>query len=456
MMSPGELRALAGSFRANPARQTDDELVERIESDVEDYRALLADRPEQLPYAPLNALLPLMGWLIYESSWESVQRMTTGFDRFDAEDERRVRSEMAMEHVNRLADAARRLPWPEFAPRALGAIRSQALAESKRDTKSGYDAAWLVHEEGRRRYHTYRDSHGSSPDREVYVQGLDEVLVQLALAETGTACRTAERVIGRWAEDYAELAAPGQSRTEAEEAWVQRMFIRLTQGVDVGELAIETAAQIRTKYGLADEVSEKRLTMRTARQNPGIMTARAALLLLGLRHEMERLGRLQPAGFATWQEWEEDLLKRRFTRAYRSIENREGVPDGAPVIVRADYLRQYVHLRLILGLLKPGYNLPAELDFAPCLALNPIDDVAVEALSRWLTEESGKGNWRGFGAATMPSFIRSVITCREQGSNDEGYQRWRRTWFEFEAYAREDGRKERVEAALAEAASQEG
>lgn len=446
-MSADELRELSKSFRTKPTRLTDDELVRKIEIDVEEYRRILADHPEQLPVAPLDKLLPLMGWLIYESSRESVQRIGAGFDRLAEGAERRVLSEEALGYVNRLANAARGLPWPEFAPRSLGAIRSQALAESKRDTKEGFDAALTLHEEGRKRYLAYRDSYGADPAHATYALALDEVLLQLALAETGTACRTAERVVGRWTEEFADPDAE-KSRAD-EEAWIQRMFLQLTDGLEVGELAIKTAQQIRDEHGFVDSASESRLALRTALQNPGIMTARAALLLLALWPGMESLGR-RPGGFETWEDWEANLLA-RFTCAYRAIEAKADAAGGDPVAMRPEFQRQFVHVRLDLALLKPGFELRSEADFAPCLAVDPLDGTAVDALSEWLVASGDSGRWRGFGAAVMPAFIRSIVACRALGPEDRGYQEWREKYFAYDQFAAEDGRKERVAAALAAA-----
>src|SRR4029079_104144 len=98
--------------------------------------------------------------------------------------------------------------------------------------------------------------------------------------ETGTACRTAERVIGRWGEEF------GQGDPEQNDRWTQRMFRQLNEGVEVGEVAIATVHRIRDLYRLADKVDKHRLALRTGFQNPGIMTARAALLALPLTYEV--------------------------------------------------------------------------------------------------------------------------------------------------------------------------
>jgi hypothetical protein len=448
MMSPDDLRAFSKQLRARQW-QTDDELVERIAADVEEYRDVLARTPVQLPPAPLDTLLPLMGWLIYEATWDSLQRIAASFDRDAVAAGTRARSEAELARVDRLADSARQLPWPEFAPRALGALRALALAESKRDTVAGYDAAWVLHEEAGRKYTEFRDSHGDSESGTWFVLSLDEVFLQLALAETGTACRTAERVIARWSEQFDDPERPEWTLAE-QERWIQRMFRELTDGLNVGERAIETAERIGREYGFTDEVNEHRLTRRSALQNPGIMTARAASLLLALRPAMVSLGR-QPAGFDSWQAWEQDTLT-RFVRAYNAIEAEVLAADGRPAMMDESFQRQLVHVRLNLALLKPGYDLPSKrtADLS-CLGLNPLDEAAVEAMSGWLGGPDGRGRERALGAATMPLFIRSLVACRGLGPDDDGYQSWRIRWFTLDQHSGEPGRLERVRRALAEA-----
>jgi hypothetical protein len=456
MMDPDELRGLCAGFREKPKRRTDGALIDRIEFDVQGYRAFLADPRPQLPPERLAGLLPLMGWLIYESSWEAVQRVATAFELLPAAG--RSESDIAYGQVRRLANAARELPWPEFAPRALGAIRAQALAESKRDTQGGYDAAWTAHQEARKLHRSYLDSHGGGPARERFSRDLDEVLLQLALAETGTACRTAERVISRWGME--ELAVPGAEEGSAEEdaaevnaaneaRWIQRMHRELYEGVQVGELAIATVTRIKKKYGLVETVDENRLALLTGFQNPGIMTARAALLALALCPAMEGLGRSAPDG-KSWPGARAGLLK-RFETAYRSIEEPVTKTDGAPVPMRPEHLRSLVQIRLNLALLMPGYDLDAWQLFDPCLELNPLDDKAVQALSGWLaTKEKGRlrGDANAIGSATMPSFIRSVVGCRALCGVDSGYHEWRAAWFELDRHAGEDGREAHVMAVL--------
>ena len=148
MMSAAELRRLCEELRANE-RTTDDVLVKQIVSDVVEYRTHLRDPRPQLPPKPLDDLLWLMGWLIYEASWASVQRVVASFDRPHAPQQDRSASTTELRRITKLADAARGRPWPEVAPRALGAIRAYALAQSKRDSAAGYDAALTAHQEAR-------------------------------------------------------------------------------------------------------------------------------------------------------------------------------------------------------------------------------------------------------------------------------------------------------------------
>ena len=454
MLTADELRSHCLDLR-NRRQTTDDAMVAMIVADVEEYRKILAASPTQLPPDQLAELLPLMGWLMYETTWDCVQRITTSFNRKAATEEgrraidrEREVSEIEADRIRAIVDAARAIPWPEFAPRALGALRAAALAASKTDTVVGYDAAWLLHEEGRQRYDLYLQSHGTAEDRERFVRDLDEVFLQLALAETGTACRTAERVISRWAEEFRDDANTAGTARDAVH-WMERMFRELTAGVAVGQRAISTARMISEKYGFVDTVTEERMALKTALQNPGIMTARAALLLVALAPAMESYGR-SSRPYPTWQAWEDNMLA-AFKDAYDAIEHPAPGTDVLPPM-KEDFRRQLVHMRLNLALLKPGSQLPSSLSFDPCLQISTLDDDALDALSDYLAGPDGtKGRERSIGAATMPAFIRSVITGRRRGRDDHGYQAWRLKWFRLDQFANEPDRRKNVENALREA-----
>ena len=203
MLTAGELRDLCIRIRdAAQGSVVDDDLVERIEAEVERYRELSAATSARAqPPDPLPELLPLMGWLIYEASFDRLLAIRAGFDGL-SEAERET-SVAAASLIRRLAHVARVLPWPEFAPRALGAIRAEALVESRRDTEVGYDAAWLLHEEAMMRHQRLSQAlMGTGRDLPQHRVALDEMYLSLALAETGTALRTVERVLTRWTEEF--------------------------------------------------------------------------------------------------------------------------------------------------------------------------------------------------------------------------------------------------------------
>lgn len=142
----------------------------------------------------------------------------------------------------------------------------------------------------------------------------------------------------------------------------------------------------------------------------------------------------------------------RFEKAYRAIEDPVTDAEGRPVEIRADLRRQLVHMRLNLALLKPGRDLPSGVSFDPCLAMTALNAEALEALSAFLAPAAGRsGQERGIGAATMPTFIRSLLACRGLGADDVGYDAWRERWFRLDRYAGEAGRLERVREALAAA-----
>jgi hypothetical protein len=183
----------------------------------------------------------------------------------------------------------------------------------------------------------------------------------------------------------------------------------------------------------------------TSFQNPGIMTARAALLMLAMCPEMQWLGR-RPLDGESWDRTRAHLLT-RFTRAYRAIERPVLDTSGDPLGPKDDHKRSVVQLRLNLALLVPGYDLPATLVFDPCLEVNPLNNDAVEAMSAWLAESVGgrqRGDANVIGSATKPSFIRSVAACRAEGGATGGYHEWRRRWFVLDRYANEPGRQKRV------------
>jgi hypothetical protein len=437
MLSADDLRALAAAIRAK-GRPVDDALVALLAGEVRQYRQWYTARREQVPFAPLDELLPLMGWVIYEASLLPLWSVPPNFTTLQgaAADDNAARVERLFD----LADLARSLPWPEYAPRALGAIRVAALVESKRDDEEGYDAAWALHEEARDKYYEFRDSLGSTQARERFTRDLDEVLLPLSLAETGTACRAAERIIGLWA----EMGLTGERESAR---WTERMFRELTQGAAVGELALATAEDIERRYGLVHQVDEHRLSVTTSYRNPAIMTCRALLLLFSMCPEMQWLGRSPERG--TWDSYRAAVL-RRFEAAFAYLRREVRDEDGAPLPLSFDHLRSTVQLCLHLALLTPGRDLGADLRVDDTLTLRRLDDAAVEAMSAWLATivpESGRkrrGDANTVGSASKPSFIASLEACRVDAGGAADYRGWRRRWPELDRYDGLDGRRDRI------------
>lgn len=441
MMTEQQLRERCVAVRTGRI-QVDSMLVADVESDINEYRGVRDRHPTQLPPGELATRLWLMGWLIYEASWILLRRISSAFESLGGE--QREESESAIALIVRLADATRRLPWPEFAPRALGAIRAQALASSKRDSERGYDDAWVLHQEGRVKYLSYKESLTGADPR--YLVALDETLIQLTLAETGTACRTAEHVISRWSEGINDDLWTSQD----EARWVQRMFRELCDGAAGGEEMLDLVARIERENGLVREVSEERLALVTAYRNPGIMTARALLLLVPMCTEMETLHRRPPGDHKSWDDAREDFIA-RFEDAYHAIEQKVINAEGNPWPLIVDHKRSLIQLRLNLALLAPGRSLPAQLTFDPCLEMDPLDNRAVESLSRWLAapvDGKKRGDANAIGSATMPSYIRAVEACRAKSGAEDGYRQWRSQWFKLDRHFGEPQRRAHVEQAL--------
>ncbi|RSM72680.1 hypothetical protein DMB66_04655 [Actinoplanes sp. ATCC 53533] len=422
----------------------DEAMIAIIEREIEQYRSR---EQTQLPPHDVEEVLPLLGWLIYEASWRALQAIPNGFRQRGGE-LLRIATENTG-YIVRCANAARGMPWPEYAPRALGAIRAQALAASKVDTEESYVEAQTLHLEGRTRHAQILAYHRKRADdeRDLHLRALDEVLSQLALAETGTACRTAERVIDRWAEEFAGTdEAADQQRQDAQ---TQLVFQQLTDGADIGGEALKALDRVHRLHGFKDEPDEEGLALRAWFINPGIMTARALLLLLAFSPEMERLGYFPMGEDKTWQQSRE-RLRDRFIEAYDYIERPVLNAEGGTVPPRDDLKLAIVQIRLGAGLLMPGLRLPTRQTFASCLSHEVLDDAAIEGLSAWLTEPvpEQRSRYRGIGAAIMPNFVNGVEACRAGFGGEPGYRAWRARWFVLDKYGSESARRGAAERVL--------
>lgn len=454
MMTAEELADLSSKIRAisqaagppEDSPEVDEDLVTRIEAEVQEYRAkFFTDPAPALPPEPLRELLPAMAWLIYEASLERLWVIPTAFHTL--QEPEREKAMRAARLIKRLANAGRALVWPEFGSRALGAIRAQALVESKRDTEVGFDNAWTLHNEADDKYKAFRDTLGSGPNRERFVRDADEVFLQLALAETGTACRTGERVIGRWKEDFSK-ADPKAEQHESH-TWIQKIFLRTVEGIETGERALHIAKEIKRKYDFTYRVSVSALTLATGLRNPSIMTCRAILLAYSVCPAMDTLlGRRPPDGAKTWQDYQKRLLQ-RFDAAFRPLLAPVEKRDGSPWPLNRDHLRSLVQICLHLGLVTPGHVLPEKVYIPDGPTLHTLDDEAVEALSAWLaaidkTSKKPRGDANIIGSSSMPDFNASVEACRRDQGKAADYAAWRIRWFELDRYAGDSTRRKHI------------
>jgi hypothetical protein len=115
-----------------------------------------------------------------------------------------------------------------------------------------------------------------------------------------------------------------------------------------------------------------------------------------------------------------------------------------------DHRRALVQLRLNIALLVPNHSLPSTAPFDPCLERDPLDDEAVELMSKWLSKDTSVGNV--LGAVSLPLVVQSVMALRSLTGDGEAYLAWRQRWYDLGRYAAQPGRREREDAVLAEAA----
>lgn len=432
-----ELKALCLAIRSGSTPVIADhvDLIEELSSDLRDVR----ERNVGMSSPPSDTLrrLQVVGWLILEASLASVKRVTLRWESSDTEPDKARESAEHAQFVDRIAHAARGLGWREYCPRALGAIRAQALVASKRDTDSGFRRAWYLHEDADMLFDEYKQS--ATGDAKLLLQ-LREAFVMLQLAQAGTACRTAERTIAQ--------TEPGRITSRArEKARLNQLFTDLERGVTAGDNAIGEVRSIDTEHGLVTRVDENRFVLDTAYRNPGIMTARAYLLMYPITALLEKQGRRTWRDLSSWSDVREEII-RGFVEAYQAIEyKRSQIP------LTLDFERSIIQLRLNLAIVNPGCTLPSAFAFAPCLERTVLDDDAIEELSQWLATRLPNGTLRGdanvIGSAIMPSYLSAIRLVRGGTEKSwDAYCDWRLRWFELDKYAGEPGRRGLVTAAL--------
>lgn len=433
-----ELKDLCSAIRSNAETATPDH-VSLIEELANELREVREANPgwSSPPTEEVTRRLRVAAWLMLEVSLKLVQRVKPAWEALPTHDPDAKRSAESTALVDRVANSARYLAWRDFCPRALGAIRAQALAASKRDTVAGFRRAWLLHKEADKRFDEYKAAAGVDPELLLH---FDETLVMLRLAQTGTACRTAELTINR--------TVAGSSRSTTEKARLNKLFRDLDQGANYGDQTIEAVRGVHRKHGLVTMVDEERFTLDTSYRNPGIMTARAYLLMYPITALLEQQNRGTWKDLPSWKHVRERLIE-KFLEAYRAIEYQ-----GSQTPLTVDFERSIIQLRLNLAIVNPGFELPSAHTFAPCLKRTVLDEEAIEELSQWLAQLDAKGKRRGdanvIGSATMPSYLTAIHLVRG-GTEDawKQYAEWRHRWFNLDRHVAETTRKDIVTAALA-------
>ncbi|RUP27151.1 MAG: hypothetical protein EKK51_27980 [Mycolicibacterium sp.] len=399
--------------------------------------------PSTVPPDDLADELRFFGWALYEAGQVCIDNIAAAFSYLEGET--RARSETAFAEVTEIAGMARGVPWPEFCLRSLGAVRCQALAHSKRDTSEGYDDAATTHTEldkilARRSDDIESGRFSDSPHFLDLKRDLAEISEQLHLSRTGTACREPEYVLSRWI----ERTESGDVESDDQDEIIADLAYGLRVGVESGERAIELADLVFTSHGLAPTKDEKRLLGKTSMQNPGIMTARAYLLLLPMCPLMESYEYDPPDG-DSWEAYA-DALVVRFVKAYQRIERPFPGEHHDEVPYVKSHLRSLVQLRLAYFVLCPTLSLPSDMDDGVLGGTYDLDDVT--DLSRWLAAQTPRADANVIGSATMPEYLRGIEETRSRFGVHSGYRAWRREWLHLDRFHHESGRDERALAVL--------
>lgn len=377
--------------------------------------------------------LRFFGWALFEAALVAINKVAAAYVYLV--DPKKEQSERAVAHIAELADMARGTPWPEFSLRGLGAVRSLALAYSKQDSIPGYKRAWTTHTELESLLDRRTDEIGSgrfsgSPHHVDLKRDLDEMWEQHYLSKTGTSCREPEYLLCRWA----ERVKAGEFRDDEQTDIIAVLAHRLRIGIMSGEATIESADHVYNTYEFAPGKDAKRLLGPTSMQNPGIMTARAYLLLIPMCPLMESYEH-RPFEGDTWDEYAR-ILVAGFKAAYARIEHPyPGIENEEVPFIKA-HLRSLVQLRLAFCILCPDQQLPTILDENILGGSLDLDDI--EDMSAWL--EAGEDDANVISSATMPAYIVGIEQARAKVGVTSGYRSWRRRWPSLDRFGGEPGR----------------
>lgn len=372
------------------------------------------------PYEQVQELR-FFGWALFEAALVAVNTVAPAYTYLPARDRDKAMS--SVRDIAEIADLARATPWAEFSLRSLGALRSLALAYSKGDSADQYKAAWTTHEEvadllDKRADEIQSGRFDDSPHIIDLKRDLDEMWQQHDLSQTGTSCREPEYALCRWI----ERVKAGQFREDAQQELVTFLAHRLRGGIRDGLSTISRGDHVYTNYEILSQKDEKHLLGPTSMQNPGIMTARAYLLLIPMCPLMESYEHLPFEG-DDWASYTRQLID-GFIWAYGRIEQPYPGIDNEEVPFVQAHLRSLVQHRLFFRIICPNEPLPTLLNERVLGGSLDLDDV--EDMSAWLSARGDDANV--ISSATLPEYIRGIEAIRAQSGVDHGYRDWRRRW----------------------------
>ncbi|WP_345312822.1 hypothetical protein [Gordonia alkaliphila] len=405
------------------------------------FRSLAEDAGAEPLYPPDEIVreLRLLGWAIYEAALLAIHIVQPAF--LVLLNNSRQESIDAYNQIRELSQLGQTLPWPEFSLRALGAVRSQALAHSLKDSEAGYQAARTVHKslEDLLQRRTDEITSGIYSDTIHYLdlkRDVDELAEQSFLARTGTACREPEHSLCRWS----EAVAAGRKDDSAQKDELIHLAHGLRIGIISGERAMNRAEHILGNYDVIAEKDATHLLGPTMMQNPAIMTARAHLLVLPMCPRLESYGMPVPGREGSWSAYIENLVD-GFTAAYARIESSAEMNAANNVQLIYEHFKALVQLRLAFFLLFPERALPTRLE---SLGLDQGCDLNdLDSISKWLVAHKD-ADVNVISSATMPEYLRGI----EQLRSVPGYREWRENWLNMDRFSSEEGRRDRVLAAL--------
>lgn len=405
-----------------------------------DYRYLALT----VPPAEIRHRLRVVGRFIYEVAWRIVdgEKLPRDWGTALADKPDLLRqAEQQIQLLEQLDHAARILPWREYAPRALGAIRSKGLAASKKNDQQGFLDAWSFHFEAEEMYKDFREAlfMATDPGIRDFAFELDSVQQQLLLAQTGTSCRQAERA-------FALDEESGSVDAQAAQRVFEYLFSALEDGAFSGREAIRVLEHVEHGYGLVTKANNTHLLGPQNFRNAGCMAARANLLLLPMATAMDRWSRPKPVGYDSWDAYRGEI-EQQIVVACRAIERER------TQALRLDHLRQIAFIRLSLAFLAPRLRIRTSLQlvdssdgltwkFSGQETPLVLDDEACGRLSSWLaTDQSDKGDDIIIGSVNMPAYFEALHIHMTQAKTWDRYVQWRTDWPQLDrhqSHARRD------------------